>query len=71
MGLKVEDVAPHGYTMDRATIRQQKTGLPINGGISGNVFGENGNDELASGLILALASHARWQPGRDPDQPSS
>jgi integrase len=29
VGLKVEDVAPHGYTMDRATIRQQKTGRPV------------------------------------------
>ena len=29
VGLKVEDVAPHGYTVDRATIRQQKTGRPV------------------------------------------
>jgi hypothetical protein len=24
--LKVEDVAPHGYAVDRATVRQKKTG---------------------------------------------
>jgi len=29
VGLKVEDVAPHGYTMDRATIRQSKTSRPV------------------------------------------
>jgi hypothetical protein len=29
VGLKVEDVAPHGYAVDRATVRQNKTGLPV------------------------------------------
>jgi site-specific recombinase XerD len=29
VSLKVEDVAPHGSTVDRATIRQQKTGRPV------------------------------------------
>jgi integrase len=29
VSLKVDDVAPHGYTVDRATIRQQKTGRPV------------------------------------------
>lgn len=27
--LKVEDVAPHGYAIDRATVRQSKTGRPV------------------------------------------
>ncbi len=27
--LKVEDVAPHGTTLDRATVRQRKTGQPV------------------------------------------
>ena len=27
--LRVEDVAPRGYTVDRATIRQKKTGRPV------------------------------------------
>jgi integrase len=27
--LKVEDVAPNGYTIDRATVRQRKTGRPV------------------------------------------
>jgi len=27
--LKVEDVAPHGYAVDRATVRQKKTGRPV------------------------------------------
>jgi integrase len=29
VALKVEDVAPHGCTSDRATIRQKKTGQPV------------------------------------------
>ena len=29
VSVKVEDVAPHGYTVDRATIRQRKTGRPV------------------------------------------
>jgi hypothetical protein len=29
MALKVEDVAPHGYTTHRAIVRQKKTGRPV------------------------------------------
>src|SRR3989304_8601580 len=29
VALKVDDVAPSGYAMDRATIRQRKTGRPV------------------------------------------
>ena len=29
VALKVEDVAPNGYTVDRATVRQKKTGRPV------------------------------------------
>ena len=29
VSLKVEDVAPSGYTLDRATVRQKKTGQPV------------------------------------------
>jgi len=29
VALKVEDVAPHGYALDRATVRQQKTGRSV------------------------------------------
>ena len=28
VALKVEDIAPHGYAVERATVRQKKTGLP-------------------------------------------
>lgn len=27
--LRVDDIAPHGHTVDRATVRQQKTGRPV------------------------------------------
>ena len=29
VSLKVEDVAPHGHAVERATIRQKKTGQPV------------------------------------------
>jgi integrase len=29
VSLRVEDVAPHGYAIDRGTIRQKKTGRPV------------------------------------------
>ena len=29
VAVKVEDVAPNGYTMNRATVRQKKTRRPI------------------------------------------
>ncbi|WGD54896.1 tyrosine-type recombinase/integrase [Bradyrhizobium sp. CB1650] len=29
VALKVEDVAPNGYTLERATVRQRKTGRPV------------------------------------------
>lgn len=29
VSLRVEDVAPHGYSVDRATVRQRKTGRPV------------------------------------------
>lgn len=29
VAIKVEDIAPNGYTMNRATVRQKKTGHPV------------------------------------------
>lgn len=29
VAVRVDDVAPSGYAMDRATIRQRKTGRPV------------------------------------------
>jgi integrase len=29
VALRVEDVAPNGYTLPRATVRQRKTGRPV------------------------------------------
>ena len=29
VALKVETIAPHGYAIDRATVRQKKTGRPV------------------------------------------
>ena len=29
VALKVEDIAPHGYAVERAMVRQKKTGVPV------------------------------------------
>jgi integrase len=29
VALKVEDIAPHGHAIERATVRQRKTGQPV------------------------------------------
>src|SRR5260370_37655198 len=29
VAVRVDDVAPNGYTLDRATVRQKKTGRPL------------------------------------------
>lgn len=29
VSLRVADIAPHGYALDRATVRQKKTGRPV------------------------------------------
>src|SRR6195256_6472371 len=29
VALKIEDIAPHGYAIDRAMVRQRKTGRPV------------------------------------------
>jgi len=29
VALRIGDVAPHGYALDRATVRQKKTGMPV------------------------------------------
>ena len=34
VAVRVEDVAPNGYTMDRATVRQKKTGRPVKFGLT-------------------------------------
>ena len=34
VAIKVEDVAPNGYTIDRATVRQNKTGRPVKLGLT-------------------------------------
>jgi len=34
VALKVEDVAPNGYGLDRATVRQKKTGRPVRFGLT-------------------------------------
>ena len=39
VSLRVEDVAPHGHTIERATVRQKKTGRPVKGRLIGEAKG--------------------------------
>jgi hypothetical protein len=48
VALKVEDIAPHGYAVERATVRQKKTGRPVRLEVSEQT------------LMLMLASLAVW-----------
>jgi hypothetical protein len=34
VAVRVDDVAPNGYTVDRATVRQKKTGRPVRFGLT-------------------------------------
>ncbi|HDL86357.1 MAG TPA: integrase [Candidatus Acetothermia bacterium] len=49
VALKVEDVVPHGYALDRATIRQKKTGRPV-------------KFELTEHTRTAVDEHLRYKP---------
>jgi integrase len=53
VSLKIEDIAPHGYAIDRATVRQRKTGRPV-------------KFEITEQTRLAVDDHleaSRKQPG--------
>jgi hypothetical protein len=39
VALKVEDIAPHGYAIERVTVRQKKTGRPVRPGLYRNAHG--------------------------------
>lgn len=47
VGLKVEDVVPHGVAIDRATVRQKKTGHPV-------------RFELSEATREAVDEYVRW-----------
>jgi integrase len=54
VAVRVDDVAPNGYTLDRATVRQKKTGHPV-------------RFELTEQTRQAIDEHLR-QSGRQPGQ---
>ena len=64
VSLKVEDVAPHGITVDRATVRQRKTGRPVRSqrcetiGISGK--GHNDQRERHCKQWSRVADTFQW-----------
>jgi hypothetical protein len=48
VALKVEDIAPNGYTLERATIRRKKTGHPVRFGLVQDV------DDPDAGSTISL-----------------
>jgi len=59
VGLKVIDVAPHGYAIDRASVRQRKTGRPVRFEIT-----EQTRQAIDDYLSQQVASDAYLFPGR-------
>ena len=53
VSLKVEDVAPHRYTVDRATIRQRKTGRPVRFEITEQTRARAGCSRSSSFFVVA------------------
>ena len=49
VNLKVEDVAPHGHAVDRANVRQRKTGQPI-------------RFEMSESLLVSDATTSAFDP---------
>ena len=50
VAIRVEDIAPNGYAVDRATVRQKKTGHPV-------------RFELTEQTRQALDNYMRWKAG--------
>ena len=59
VGLKITDVAPHGYAVDRASVRQRKTGRPVRFEIT-----EQTRQEIDDHLSQRRASNPCLFPGR-------
>ena len=56
VALKVEDVAPNGYAIDRATIRQRKTGRPVKFELTEQTRGLSLNGLPESDLNLSFSA---------------
>ena len=62
VAVKVEDVAPNGYTMDRATVRQKKTGRPVKFELTDQTRQAIDDYLKAAGKNPASAFHKRGNP---------
>ena len=60
VSLKVEDIAPHGYAMERATVRQKKTGRPVRFEITEQ--SRQSVDEYLRVLQKAARELSLWRP---------
>jgi hypothetical protein len=58
VALKVDDIAPHGYAVDRATVRQKKIRIPVRFEITEHTR-QAVNDYLRTSLHIDLSKTSR------------
>jgi integrase len=64
VALKVEDIAPHGYTVERATVRQKKTGVTEQTGrLSTTTSEQPAERPVIFYLLLRAGRGGAYQPG--------
>src|ERR1700716_1600326 len=67
VALRVEDVAPSGYAIDRATVRQKKTGQPVRFELTVQTrFGKEHHDETVRAARLRVDCMYRPRPSSLP-----
>ena len=64
VAIKVEDVAPNGYAIDRAMVRQRKTGQPVRFELTEHT--RQAVDAYLKSLARSLASS--FSPVQDPGE---
>jgi integrase len=73
VSVKMVDVAPHGYALDRASVRQRKTGRPVRFEITEQTrqaiddYLPQRLDRAAPTSSLDVALQAVWPPGNTQD----
>jgi integrase len=71
VSLKVEDVAPHGYAIDRATVRQSKSGSPVRFEITEQTRQAIDEHLAATGSVPAIFCSIAAVPGTAASPPAN
>jgi integrase len=62
VALKVEDIAPHGYAIERATVRQKKTGVPVRFEVTEQTRHAVDDYIRAAHIRSRIACRSYWRP---------